>query len=402
MKRDLKAYEEWLDWAIVHEGIENVEDLDLISGDPGEQIRIRFRRKQEFMFVFGEEQEQAGMGTAAKGSNMKKGAGQGAQGQGGGRPGTGQGAGQGSGAGTEPGVDSYDVERARLKRILYKRFKLPPPMERLGKRKVSLKVRYRRKGYLRRGPRGRLAIERTAREHLARKQAARRVGKPQHPFPYKEDDLRFHRLRPKHSKVIDTVVAFIGDFSGSLTKERLLQQKAFAAWIADQIAAEQRGRVKGKTTILFGAHDVEFKWVEESNYFRKNNSGGTKFSPAYKALGDLATRYPPDRTEHFIFHFTDGENQKDDEADSLVAIEKLCEFVRLFGYIELGESSSSFRFGAALEGKKMHGRRRKRQWRKHGKSFGQDHPNFFQGKIVKDEDLPVLAEQLIQFLSEEV
>jgi uncharacterized sporulation protein YeaH/YhbH (DUF444 family) len=92
--------------------------------------------------------------------------------------------------------------------------------------------------------------------------------------------------------------------------------------------------------LVFLAHDVRAREVDEETFFHRGASGGTVSSSVYRlALGVLAERFPADRYNAYAFHFTDGGNLTSDNPQALRDGASLAERVNLFGYGEIHDTA---------------------------------------------------------------
>jgi uncharacterized sporulation protein YeaH/YhbH (DUF444 family) len=100
--------------------------------------------------------------------------------------------------------------------------------------------------------------------------------------------------------------------------------------------------------VVFIAHDVEAKEVNEDDFFHKGEAGGTFVSSGYrKALEVIADRYHPELWNIYAFHCSDGDNFGSDTPAAIAAAKELCTVVNLFGYGEIKPRGAGY-YGTSL------------------------------------------------------
>ena len=91
--------------------------------------------------------------------------------------------------------------------------------------------------------------------------------------------------------------------------------------------------------VVFLAHDVRAREVQEDTFFHRGASGGTVSSSVYRlGAGILDARYPRSRYNAYAFHFTDGGNLTSDNPEALARGTALAERTNLFGYGEIHDT----------------------------------------------------------------
>jgi sporulation protein YhbH len=205
----------------------------------------------------------------------------------------------------------------------------------------------KRSGYQRKGIPPRLAKKLTLVEKLKRQQGLIReklCGEIQQEdgqqvrerVPFREDDLRYYRVKTDIRRHSNAVVFCIMDVSGSMDQSKkylartfyfLLYQ--FLRWKYDQVE------------VVFIAHTTEAREVNEREFFHHGESGGTMISSGYaKALEIIEQRYSPDVWNIYAFHCTDGDNWTEDNARTIEKAKELVSVCNLVGYIEILASYS--------------------------------------------------------------
>ncbi|AEJ39311.1 sporulation protein YhbH [Sulfobacillus acidophilus TPY] len=148
------------------------------------------------------------------------------------------------------------------------------------------------------------------------------------------DDLRFRLSEPVHQEQGGAVVIAMMDTSGSMGSFEKYLAKSFFFWT--QAFLRQKYPA---VDMVFLAHDVRAREVDEDSFFHRGASGGTVSSSVYRlALEVVETRYPPDRFNVYAFHFTDGGNLTSDNGLAVETGSRLSQMVTLFGYGEIHDT----------------------------------------------------------------
>lgn len=321
---------------------ENIADViaeeSIIRRSGDRVIKVPLRGVKEFRFVYGDNQpgvaEGAGEDTQrgdVVARRDKKGRG--------GLPGE---------PGTDPGADYYETEVSleELIDIMFEDLELPD-LERKQLSSIESLRLTKRKGFRSVGLRVRLDRRRTIREKIRRVRArTRSPGKTaatEAREPFHVSDLRYrHRTLEVH-KTSNAVVMCIMDTSGSMdTAKKYLARSFF--FLLYQFVARRYEAVE----VVFIAHDVAAKEVNEDDFFHKGEAGGTFVSSGYKkALDVIADRYHPELWNIYAFHCSDGDNFGSDTPAAIAAAKELCEIVNLFGYGEIKPRGAGY-YGTSL------------------------------------------------------
>ncbi len=149
-----------------------------------------------------------------------------------------------------------------------------------------------------------------------------------------EEDLRFRLLDPVHDDQGGAVVIAMMDTSGSMGSFEKYLAKSFFYWTAEFLRQKYP-----HVELVFLAHDVRAREVDEEAFFHRGASGGTVSSSVYRlGLEIVENRYPLDRYNIYAFHFTDGGNLTSDNALAVETGTKLTRQVTLFGYGEIHDT----------------------------------------------------------------
>ena len=253
-------------------------------------------------------------------------------------------------------------------------------------KELDIVKRQKKKGFRKKGPRNKLAVKKTATEHLrsiqGHKRAISQIKKeieklrgqskadeadaletklneheeelmalrekrglvPKDGWtPIKEEDLRYSRTVEEIKKESNAVVLCIMDASGSMDMGKKYLARSFFYLLTRFVETKYRN-----VEIIFIAHTTEAKEVTEEEFFHKGESGGTFISSGYqKALEVIKERYSPQLWNIYAFHSSDGDNFESDNPEALKTAKELCEVANLFGYIEIKPPGSGY-YGSSM------------------------------------------------------
>jgi sporulation protein YhbH len=170
--------------------------------------------------------------------------------------------------------------------------------------------------------------KRTLRQSLLRQaQGDRRPG-------LVPEDLRFRVMEPTEADQGGAVVIAMMDTSGSMGSFEKYLAKSFFYWTTEFLRQKYP-----YVDLVFLAHDVRAREVDEESFFHRGASGGTVSSSVYRlALQVVQDRYPADEYNVYAFHFTDGGNLTSDNGLALETGHQLAGRVTLFGYGEIHDT----------------------------------------------------------------
>jgi sporulation protein YhbH len=316
-----------------------VAEESIIGQSGQKKIKIPIKSLKEYQFRYGKNGSGAGTGTGdeERGDVIPR---EEQEGQGGG----------GQGAGTEKGEDIYETEITLEELINYLFDDLNLPfMERKKLAEIEVETRQKRSGYQHKGTPPRLAKKKAVIEKIKRRQGTGRPSNPDEPahadgieegrFPFREEDLRYHRIREEHTRESNAVVICIMDTSGSMDQTKKYLARSFYFLLYQFIKLKYI-----QVELVFIAHTTQAAEVSEDEFFHKGESGGTFISSGYeKALHIIEERYPPARWNIYAFHCSDGDNWDEDNSKAVQLARKLCEVCNLFGYGEVMTGSSTIR-----------------------------------------------------------
>jgi sporulation protein YhbH len=308
-----------------------LSEESIIGESKNKKIKIPIKGLKEYQFVYGKNSSGVGSGDGEQKRGDKVGSDkEGKEGQG------------DSGAGNGEGDDIYETEVTieDIMTYLFEELELPN-MNKKKFSEIETNNSHKKSGYQMKGIPPRLAKKRTVMEKIKRKQGYIRALKEQeiyeevYRFPFKEEDLRYHRIKKTTKKECNALIACIMDVSGSMTQNKKYLARSFF-FLLHQFVKIKYVNVD----VIFISHTTTGKEVNEHDFFYKAESGGTYISSGYyKALEVIEERYDPNTWNIYAFHVSDGDNWADDNERAVVAANSLCDVSNLFGYVEIGKQS---------------------------------------------------------------
>lgn len=315
---------------------ENLGDIlseeSIIGEGKNKKYKIPIRGIKEYEFIYGRSTKGVATGTGEEKRGDKIGEG--------GRP-SGKGS---SGAGNSPGEDIYETEITLEELLDYIIEDLHLPN--LDKKKYSeilVDSTSKKRGYQKYGIRPRLAKKKTVMCKIARKQGKKRamreadIDEELGRFPFREEDLRYYKVKNKPKRESNAVLVFIMDVSGSMDNTKKYLARSFFFVISKFIR-----RKYNNIAFEFISHTTVAKRVDEYEFFHKAESGGTYISSGLNlALEIIHEKYPPEMWNIYPLYASDGDNWAEDNERAMKAVNELCDISSMFGYIELLPSTYS-------------------------------------------------------------
>ncbi|MAF24413.1 sporulation protein YhbH [bacterium] len=319
----------------IREGVYNiVSDESIIGQDGKKRIKIPVRGIKEFRFVYGDNSDNKKTGSAP-GKNIKRGQKIGENKKTRSAP-------DATKPGNEPGEDLYEVEITleELSEYLFDSLELPDLEKKNFKNLVGEKLR--RKGYRKQGIRPRLSKKETLKNKLRRKQSSiknrdENDAVDEESFSFHENDLKYRHIDSNPKENSNAVIFFTMDTSGSMSKSKKFMARSFFFLLYHFIRNKYEN-----TDIVFIAHSVEAKEVNEDDFFKKASSGGTLISSGVeKCLDIIEKRYHPDVWNIYMFHCSDGDNWPEDNDKALKLSGTLRDKCQLYCFIQICPTNPS-------------------------------------------------------------
>ena len=317
----------------IKESIKDVIAEESIIGQNGKKkIRIPVRGLKEYRFIFGNNEKNKTVGSGGN-HKLKRGQKIGHK-----RAQKGKGQGTGSKGSNEKGEEYYDVEVTieELAEYLFNDLELPD-LEKKQFRFVSQES-IKRKGYRFKGIRPRLSKKETIKRKIRRKKMAQKAGtynpEEDERFPFHQNDLKYHHIKPKKKDNSAAVIFFLMDVSGSMSQERKFLARSFFFLLYQFLNHKYE-----KLEVVFISHSTDARRVSEDDFFRVGTFGGTIISSSLKLeLDTIDKEFHPNSWNIYTFYCGDGENWDSDNEKSLELFKTIKELSQLTGYCEINES----------------------------------------------------------------
>jgi len=320
----------------IKESIKDVVAEESIIGQNGKKkIRIPVRGIKEYRFVYGNNEKNKTVGSGGQHS-LKRG-------QKIGQKRAEKGSGQGAGGPTDQkGDEYYDVEVTleELAEYLFADLELPD-LERKQFKFVSQES-IKRKGYRFKGIRPRLSKKETLKRKIRRQKKAEKAAtfdpEGDERFPFHQDDLKYHHIKPKTKENSSAVIFFLMDVSGSMSQARKYLARSFF-FLLYQFLNHKYERVE----VVFISHSTHAERVSEDDFFKVGTLGGTIISSALdKQLEIIDKEFHPNAWNIYTFYCGDGENWSNDNEICLDRFKEIKEISQLTAYAEINEHYSNF------------------------------------------------------------
>ena len=318
---------------------ENLGDIlseeSIIGESKNKKFKIPIRGIKEYQFIYGRNSKGVATGTGEEKRGEKVGKAN--------ENGEGKGSGNGK-AGNGEGEDIYETEITMEELLDYIIEDLDlPNLDRKKYSEIITESAGRKRGYQRYGINPRLAKKKTVISKIARQQGKKRalmeVGKDGEleRFPFREEDLRYYRVKKKPKKESNAVLIFIMDVSGSMDVAKKYLARSFFFVLSRFIR-----RKYNNIAFEFISHTTSAKVVNEYEFFHKAESGGTYISSGLNlSLQLIKEKYPPEMWNIYPFYASDGDNWSEDNERAIKTVNELCDISNMVGYAELLPSTYS-------------------------------------------------------------
>lgn len=145
------------------------------------------------------------------------------------------------------------------------------------------------------------------------------------------DDLRYQKIEQDTENQSNAVIIAMRDVSGSMNVMKVYLCQAMLFWLVNFLKEGLYKNVK----VRFITHHSTAKLVDEEEFFKTGESGGTNCYTAYElANGLIETEYLTNRWNVYVWHFSDGEDGNIER--TIEELEKLInKGVNMVGYGEV-------------------------------------------------------------------
>ncbi|MBD7910317.1 MULTISPECIES: sporulation protein YhbH [Clostridium] len=315
---------------------ENLGDIlseeSIIGEGKNKKFKIPIRGIKEYQFVYGKNSKGVVSGTGEEKRGEKIGTDDPRAGSG------------NKGAGNKEGEDIYETEITLEELLDYITEDLDlPNLDRKKYSEIVTETSGKKQGYQRYGINPRLAKKKTVMSKIARKQGKKRALKEENideeieRFPFKEEDLRYYRVKKKPKRESNAVMIFIMDVSGSMDSSKKFLARSFFFVLSKFLR-----RKYNNIAFEFISHTTVAKKVDEYEFFHKAESGGTYISSGLNLALDLIKEsYSPNVWNIYPVYASDGDNWTEDNEKAMTAVKELSKVSNMFGYAELLPSTYS-------------------------------------------------------------
>ena len=309
-----------------------LSEESIIGESKNKKYKIPIKGIKEYQFIYGKNSKGVASGTGEEKRGDKISDGKASSGKG------------GKGAGNNEGEDVYETEITleELMDYIIEDLYLPN-LDRKKYSDIIVESSGKKQGYQKYGINPRLAKKKTVVSKLSRKQGKKRalmedgIEEESERFPFKEEDLRYYRVKKKPKRESNALMIFIMDVSGSMDSTKKYLARSFFFVISKFLR-----RKYNNIAFEFISHTTVAKSVDEFEFFHKAESGGTYISSGLNlALDIIQESYPPEMWNIYPLYASDGDNWAEDNEKAIKAVKDLCNISSMFGYAELLPSTYS-------------------------------------------------------------
>lgn len=252
----------------------------------------------------------------------------------------------GPGAGNEPGVHIPEVELTldELAEILGEELALPRIQPR-GTDVIEAPVhRYRSMAKV--GPNSLLHFKRSFREALKRQAMLGQLDWTRPVIIIQPPDRRYREWVVKDKPKNNAVILYGMDVSGSMGPEEKDIVRHTAFWVDVWLKHNYRGLVR-----RFFLHDTQCVEVQEEEFYRVREGGGTNISSYLRKISEVIQReYPPSEWNIYPLYSSDGDNWGDDNPKCIELLNSdILPRVNMFLYLQVRKQTSGESFHTVLE-----------------------------------------------------
>ncbi|MBV4414750.1 sporulation protein YhbH [Clostridium tyrobutyricum] len=309
-----------------------ISEESIIGQSKNKKVKIPIKGIKEYRFIYGENKSGVGSGDGSQKRGDKLG-----------KAANGKNATGNKGPGNAEGEDIYETEITIEDVINYLLEDLELPlMDKKRYSEILSKNSIKKVGYQKNGINPRLAKKRTVIEKLKRRQTAKKDLHEANPdkeleedlksrFPFRQDDLRYYRVKKKPKRELNAAVICVMDTSGSMDSTKKFLARSFFFILYEFVRMKYNN-----VEVKFIAHSTTAKLVTEGEFFHKVESGGTYISSGFKkALEVIEENYNPAYWNLYTFYVSDGDNWSEDDERAVKYGKKLSEICNLFSYAEI-------------------------------------------------------------------
>lgn len=146
-----------------------------------------------------------------------------------------------------------------------------------------------------------------------------------------EIDLRYHNTVKYPVPTTQAVMFCVMDVSGSMQEWHKEMSKRFFMLLYLFLHRNYE-----KIDVVFIRHHTSAKEVDEEEFFRGRETGGTLVSPALQLLMDIQKeRYPTDAWNVYVCQASDGDNWDNDTKTAVECVNKILKICQYFAYVEV-------------------------------------------------------------------
>lgn len=298
-----------------------LRDQNVIGADRKKKVKVPFRALKEYRIRYaepGEDEVGQGDGDSQEGDTIIR------------KPEEGETDKGEGGEGRGETVYEIEISVKELKEIVFEELELPDLEDRGDKRITNRNLKYES-----RSDTG--LLPNLDKKEMMKENLKRNISKGEPGFGnFHNDDLRFRQYTEKESPESNAVIFLLRDASGSMSSWKKYVSRSMGWWLVEFLRTQYEN-----LDIEFLLHTTQPEEVEEEDFFKRAESGGTRISPVYKLmLTKVENYYPVNRWNVYGFHFSDGQNQSSDNEAAIKKLKEICDRINHFGFSAIANSTS--------------------------------------------------------------
>lgn len=152
-----------------------------------------------------------------------------------------------------------------------------------------------------------------------------------------DDDLRYKQVTQEFEPHSNAVVVAMMDISGSMTPDKKYLCRSFLFWMVQFLK-----KTYENVQIRFIVHTTDARFVDEDDFFKKGENGGTLCHTAFDlANHTLETEFPEEQWNRYVVYCSDGEDF--DYEQTMKSTKTLIDNgLNMLGYLEIKPESSPY------------------------------------------------------------
>lgn len=154
-----------------------------------------------------------------------------------------------------------------------------------------------------------------------------------------DDDLRYKQITQEYEPNSNAVVIAMMDISGSMTPDKKYLSRSFLFWMVQFLK-----KTYENVQIRFIIHTTEARLVDENDFFKKSEWGGTLCHTAFDLANYvLETEFPVDQWNRYVVYCSDGEDFE--PTKTMKSVKTMIDSdINMLGYLEIKPKEDGYHY----------------------------------------------------------